>query len=376
MAYGTVNADVIGTSVANSNLGAGNATRFKNRIINGDMRIDQRNAGASKSYAANSAAEYSLDRWNGENKTDGTFTIQQLSTAPSGFINSLGLTVTSTDTSIGATQYAIVSQGIEGLNIADLAWGTASAKTVTLSFQVYSSLTGTFGGVLTNSAQTRTYPFTYTVSSANTWTSISITVAGDTSGTWLTTNGAGIFVIFGLACGSTYSGTAGSWAGTAYLSATGAQNVMNTNGSTWYITGVQLEVGSSATGFEYVDQTSQLAMCQRYYTTSYGIGVAIGTATVNGLTGASYCYSAGSGVTSSWIGFPVQMRTSATISYWDSAGTVNKASQSTGSSSSWSNNANLNVGPYAGSPAGFQFQGDAGNANRVTAFQYAASAEL
>ena len=261
----TGNVTTSGLTIGTTPIGAGNATRFKNRIINGDMSIDQRNAGASKSYAANSAAAYSLDRWNGENKTDGTFTIQQLSTAPTGFINSLGLTVTATDTSIGATQYAIVSQAIEGLNIADLAWGTASAKTVTLSFQVYSSLTGTFGGVLSNSAQNRSYPFTYTVSSASTWTSISITVAGDTSGTWLTTNGVGISVIFGLAAGSTYSGTAGSWAGATYLSATGAQNVMNTNGATFYITGVQLEVGSSATGFEYVDYTTQFAMCQRYF---------------------------------------------------------------------------------------------------------------
>lgn len=265
MPYGILAADQIQSSVTGVSLGAGNATRFKNRLINSDMRIDQRNAGASKSYAANSAAAYSLDRWNGENKTDGTFTIQQISTAPAGFINSLGFTVTATDTSIGATQYAIVSQAIEGLNVADLGWGTANAKTVTLSFQVYSSLTGTFGGAFSNSAQNRSYPFTYTISSANTWTQISITVAGDTTGTWLTTNGVGVYVFFGLACGSTYSGTAGSWAGAAYLSATGAQNVMNTNGSTWYVTGVQLEVGSYATGFEYVDYGTQLLMCQRYY---------------------------------------------------------------------------------------------------------------
>jgi hypothetical protein len=314
MAYGTINADVIQSSVSGVSLGAGNATVFKNRIINGNMDIDQRNAGASKSYAANSAASYSLDRWNGENKTDGTFTIQQLSTAPTGFINSLGLTVTATDTSIGATQYAIVSQAIEGLNVADLGWGTASAKTVTLSFQVYSSLTGTFGGVLTNSAQNRSYPFTYTVSSANTWTSISITIAGDTSGTWLTTNGVGISVVFGLACGSTYSGTAGSWAGATYLSATGAQNVMNTNSSTWYVTGVQLEVGSSATGFEYVDYTNQLLMCQRYFQSTYNIGTAIGTATTAGAIyrtmDATQLYA-----TLGWS-MPIRMRTTPTVTYY------------------------------------------------------------
>ena len=262
MAYGQVNADVISTSVANTSLGAGNASRFKNRIINGDMRIDQRNAGAS-----GTAGGYTVDRWYyaGSQASKGTWQQNAGSvTPPTGFINYLGFT-SSSAYSVTAGDYFAIGQPIEGLNIADLAWGTANAKTVTLSFQVYSSLTGTFGGALQNSGATRNYPFSYSIPTANTWTQISITIAGDTSGTWLTTNGTGVTVNFSLGYGTTYSGTAGAWSSTNYGSATGATSVVGTNGATFYITGVQLEVGSSATGFEYVDYTTQLAMCQRYF---------------------------------------------------------------------------------------------------------------
>jgi hypothetical protein len=165
---------------------------------------------------------------------------------------------------IGATDYFSIKQSIEGFNIADLGWGTANAKSITLSFQVYSSLTGTFGGSLSNSGYSRSYPFTYSIPVANTWTTITLPINGDTSGTWLTNNGIGLTVEFGLGVGSTYSGTAGSWSGGAYDSATGATSVVGTNGATFYITGVQLEVGSSATGFEYRQYQQELALCQRY----------------------------------------------------------------------------------------------------------------
>ena len=267
MAYGTVNADVIGTSVANSNLGAGNATRFKNRIINGDMRIDQRNAGAS---VTPTNAQYLTDRFSALLTQASKFTAQQNAgsvTPPAGFINYLGMT-SSSAYSIGSGDAFGVLQKIEGLNVADLGWGTANAKTVTLSFWVRSSLTGTFGGSILNSDVTRSYPFTYTISAANTWELETITIAGDTSGTWLKTNGIGLNINFSLGTGATYNGTAGSWASAYYLSATGATSVVGTSGATFYITGVQLEVGSIATGFEYVDYGTQLLMCQRYYQTN------------------------------------------------------------------------------------------------------------
>jgi hypothetical protein len=236
---------------------------FKNRIINGAMVIDQRNAGAS--VAVNDAQVYTLDRFRAQDATDGAFTVQQVSDAPAGFINSAKITVTTADASLGATQFANFTQFIEGTNIADLGWGTASASTVTLSFWVKSSLTGTFGGALVNSSVNRSYPYSYTINAANTWEQKTITIAGDTSGTWLTTNGTGIAVHWGLGTGSTYSGTAGAWAGTIYLSATGATSVVGTNGATFYITGVQLEKGSTATSFDYRPYGTEFNLCQRYY---------------------------------------------------------------------------------------------------------------
>ena len=280
MAYGTVNADVIGTSVAGSNLGAGNASIMKNRIINGAMVINQRGFSGSATDGT-----YTLDRWFTGASQASKFTVSQNAgsvTSPAGFTNYLGATSSSAYT-VGAGEHFDINQFIEGYNVADLGWGTANAQSVTLSFKVYSSLTGTFGGAISNSNVTRSYPFTYTISSANTWTSISITIAGDTGGStsWVTTNGIGLRLWMSLGCGSTLSGTAGAWAGADYRSATGATSVVGTNGATFYITGVQLEVGSSATGFEYVNYQTSLANCQRYYTklgvgtSSAGIGVGV-----------------------------------------------------------------------------------------------------
>jgi hypothetical protein len=267
MAYGIVNADVIGTSVAGSNLGAGNASIMKNRIINGAMVIDQRNAGASVTPAAN-VFTYTLDRWSSYCNQSSKFTVQQNAgsvTPPVGYTNYLGA-VSSSAYSVTSTDIFALVQWIEGFNTADLAWGTANAKTVTLSFQVYSSLTGTFGGALMNSAQNRSYPFSYTVSSANTWTTVSVTIAGDTTGTWIgATNGKGLGVWFSLGCGSVQSGTANAWAGTQAFQPTGSVSVVGTNGATFYITGVQIEVGSSATGYEYRQYGQELALCQRYF---------------------------------------------------------------------------------------------------------------
>jgi len=240
-------------------------TGFKNRLINGAMVIDQRNAGASVTPAA---ATYTLDRWYAFMDVGSKFSVQQSTTAPAGFTNSMLITSTSAYT-VGAGEAYGVRQMIEGFNAADFGWGTANAQTVTLSFKVRSSLTGTFGGVLRNSANNRTYPFTYTISAANTFEDKSVTIAGDTSGTWLTTNGTGIGVVFGIGVGSTISGPAGAWAGTGYWGATGATSVVGTNGATFYITGVQLEKGSTATSFDYRPYGTELALCQRYFEKSY-----------------------------------------------------------------------------------------------------------
>jgi hypothetical protein len=243
--------------------GVGLGMGFKNRIINGDMRISQRNATASVSISG-VVNTYTLDRWVIRNDAEGIVSVEQSSTAPTGFNNSLLYTVTTADASLGASQNYSVQQRIEGFNMADFGWGTASAQTVTLSFWVRSSLTGTFGGAISNSAANRSYPFTYTISVANTWEQKTVTIAGDTTGTWLTTNGIGAYLYFATGAGSTVSGTAGAWGGADYRSATGAVNLISTAGATFYITGVQLEKGSTATSFDYRPYGTELALCQRY----------------------------------------------------------------------------------------------------------------
>jgi hypothetical protein len=230
----------------------------KNLIINGDMRIDQRATSVTSSA-------YTVDRWGYYGNLGSKATVAQSSIAPTGYTNSL-LATSSSAYSVAATDIFVLRQYIEGNNIAHLDWGTANAKTVTLSFWVRSSLTGTFGGVLKNAAEDRCYPYSYTISSANTWEQKSITITGDTTGTWGTGNGSGIQLTFGLGVGTTYSGTAGAWSGTNYLSsATGATSVVGTSGATFYVTGVQLEVGENATPFEHRMYSQELAMCQRYY---------------------------------------------------------------------------------------------------------------
>jgi hypothetical protein len=230
------------------------------------MVIDQRNAGASVTPATDT---YTLDRWGYAASQASKFTVQQNAasvTPPAGFTNYLGATVASAVT-IGAADFFWIQQFIEGYNIADLAWGTASAQSVTLSFWVRSSLTGTFGGALQNSANNRSYPFSFTISAANTWEYKTVTIAGDTTGTWLTTNGKGIRLSFGLGVGSDRTGTAGAWAAANYASATGATSVVGTAGATFYVTGVQFEAGTVASPFERRDYGRELIMCQRYYET-------------------------------------------------------------------------------------------------------------
>lgn len=241
---------------------------FKNRIINGDMRIDQRNNGAISSAIPNS---YNLDRWFVLQNVAGKFRVQQNAgaiTPPVGFSNYLGITSLSAyPVQIGGAN--TIAQRIEGLNVADLAWGTANAAPVTLSFLVYSSLTGSFGGSITNAAQDRSYPFSYSIPVANTWTTISLTIPGDTTGTWLTTNGIGLTVFFGIGVGVSLVNTAGAWTAGNFLSATGSVSVVGTNGATLYITGVQLEKGTAATSFDVIDYGRQLLQCQRYYAKTF-----------------------------------------------------------------------------------------------------------
>ena len=242
---------------------------LKNRIINGDMVVDQRNAGASVTPATTAAYVYgSVDRWAYLISAASKFSMQQNAgsvTPPVGFSSYLGIT-SSSAYSVTAADYFMLAQPIEGFNTADLNWGTANAATVTLSFWVRSSLTGTFGGAINNSASNYSYPFSYTVSAANTWERKTITISGPTAGTWIgATNGIGMRVFFSLGMGSNYTASAGSWVAAERYSATGATSVVGTNGATFYVTGVQLERNTTATPFEWLPYSTELALCQRYY---------------------------------------------------------------------------------------------------------------
>ena len=285
---------------------------MRNRIINGDMKIAQRGTAA---VTSSSGAQYPVDRFFviKDTATTAVMTAQQDSSAPAGFVNSVKLTTTTAQAVLAATDYHRYAQQIEGLNVADLGWGTANAKSVTLSFWVRSSLTGTFGGSLGNSAWNRTHPFTYTISVADTWEYKTVTIPGDTSGTWLSTNGIGLRVDFGLGVGTTYSGTAGAWAGALYISATGATNVSGTLNATWFITGVQLERGSTASSFEYRSYGSELALCQRYFWKTF----AAATAPAQNVSASNVIFVGGvNGNVNTKVGTypcPVQMRADPTV---------------------------------------------------------------
>jgi hypothetical protein len=254
-----------GTAATLSSINGGPISGARNRIINGDMRIDQRNAGAS---VTPTAGTYTLDRWYCAMPVTSKYSVVRNTTAPTGFTNSALVTSLSAYT-VGASETFNIQQVIEGFNVADLNYGTASAVTTTLSFWVRSSLTGTFGGAIQNGSVNRSYPFTFTVSAANTFEYKTIAVPGDTSGTWPSDNTAAMAVIFSLGTGSTLSGTAGSWSGSNFKSATGATSVVGTNGATFYITGVQLEPGTVATPFERRSYGQELALCQRYHSKSF-----------------------------------------------------------------------------------------------------------
>jgi hypothetical protein len=299
------------TLVADSSTSTGlsyqeNFAAGKNKIINGAMQISQRQGSSSFTPITDN---FLLDRWNWQSSQASKFTVQQNAgavTPPAGFGTYMGFTVASA-VSIGVSDFFYFRQAIEGFNFVDASFGNANAKTVTLSFWVRSSLTGTFGGAINNAAVNRSYPFSYSISAANTWERKSITIAGDTTGTWVgATNGVGVYVNFSLGMGSNFSGTAGSWAGALYASSTGATSVVGTAGATFYLTGVQLEIGSTATAFQTATGTIQgeLAACQRYYIR--WANSALANATI-GMGLAGNTTSANINVT-----YPVTMRTAPT----------------------------------------------------------------
>jgi len=254
---------------------SGAETGIHNRIINGDKRIDQRNNGA----VVTNSNGYNIDRWADNYTGSGRYSAQQVTTAPAGFASSLLHTITTAVSPAVSDVYQIL-QLIEAYNVGDLNFGTASAATVTVSFWVRSSVTGTYAVSINNflvGTAKKGYLTTYTVNVANTWEYKTLMIPGDTAGTWAAnTNAAGLTVVFDLGSGSNHNTTAGSWqTGTAtndLRRTAGSVSLISTAGATFYLTGVQIEKGATATPFDFRPIGMELALCQRYYQVMQNIG--------------------------------------------------------------------------------------------------------
>jgi len=263
----------ISDGINTTKLGTDSLFGFRNRIINGDMRIDQRNNGAVVSlpaYTNTIPIAYPVDRWRVWNNTNGTCNTQQSTDAPAGYTNSTSITITLPDTELASNQYLVFWSRNEANMFLDFKFGTQFAKVFTVSFWVKSSLTGVFGGAIRNynlgNTIYRSYPFSYIINNVNTWEYKTITIPGDTSSSWVNTQQQGVFdVLFSLGSGSTFTSVAGSWYGGNFINATGSTSVIGVNGATFNITGIQVEEGSTATPFEFRPYGLELSLCQRYF---------------------------------------------------------------------------------------------------------------
>ena len=229
-------------------------------IINGAMQVAQRGT----SFTA--TGSYPVDRFSiGYGVTGGTFTVSQDTASPSDFTNSIKY-LTGTAASAGSAEQAFIGTTFEGYSTSHLNFGTSDAKNITLSFWVRSSVTGTYCVAFINNAFDRSYIAEYSISSADTWEYKTITVSGDTSGTWAgAVNTRSMLIRFDLGSGSSFNTTAGSWQAGNYRNTSSQTNLVNSASATWYITGVKLEVGSTATDFVHESYGDELARCQRYY---------------------------------------------------------------------------------------------------------------
>ena len=302
-------------SIQNANfagyVNAPNTFGYRNRVINGGMSVDQR---GSASAPTNTNATYSVDRWLLSKGGSGVFSLGQSTTAPAGFKNSLVATVT-TAASITSGDYYDIIQFIEGLNIADLGWGTATAAPVTMSFWVRSSVSGVYSFEVRNAALNRSITYNYTITNPNVWQQVTQTIPGDTTGTWATDNTTGICLLFPLATGSNYTtSTTGAWQAANYnASTTATTSWINTVGNTFYLTGVQFEKGTVATPFDFRSYGQELSLCQRYYEQERTGGT------------SGKCFSSSDSVfASQTVSFMAQKRTSPTITFWDINNNINQ----------------------------------------------------
>jgi hypothetical protein len=302
------------TNLQTSSINGGPISGTRNRIINGDMRIDQRNAGASVTLSGS----YSLDRWIGNVFGTGAVSVQRVTDAPPGFSNSLRLTVTTTNSSVTGDNYTQIYQVIEGFNAADLAWGTANAQSVTASFWVKSSATGSYGFGFRDQTAAHSYVVNFQINTANTWEYKTITVPGAPIGTWGKINDIWGYLTFAPYQGPTSTGSGSTWIPAGARAATGITNTWpNTLGATFQVTGVQLEAGTVATPFERRSFGQELALCQRYYEKSFNVETAPANgsnatsfATDEGITAAASTNRSGAGTS---VRFAVTKRASPTF---------------------------------------------------------------
>ena len=290
----------------------------RNLIDNGDHRIDQRNDGS----AVTGSGDFPVDRFNLSESGGGAFSAQRVADAPTGFQFSTKVTTTTADTSITGTERLLYITRLEGQNTAFLEFGTANAKTITLSFYVKSSITGTFSGSLQNGASNRSYPYNYTINTANTWEYKTVTITGDTTGTWATDNTKSHQVIWSLGNSSDRAATVNAWGdGQIWGSTTGTTNTLGTLNATWFITGVQLEVGEVATAFEHRSLGDELAKCQRYFQTSFASAPGTGNTDNTGivLAGGSTTGNSTTFLGPGHIQLAPNMRAAPTVTVYDLA---------------------------------------------------------
>jgi hypothetical protein len=304
MSFGTVQAEKM-TTESGYSLGAGNASSFKNRIINGNMTVSQYTNGATLTNVFNSGT-YFVDRFRtgGNNFATGRYSISQPSDAPSGFSKSVRIDVTTTQT---VNDLWTITQAIEGYNTSDFNLGTATAKALTLSFWVKGGTVGTYALYLHNTDDTRSFVTTYTINSADTWEYKTISIAAPTSGTFSTINTKSLRVDWVLNVATAgITASLNTWISGDFTAASGCVNLLAVSGGNWSITGVQLEVGTVATSFDFRSYGTELALCQRYF------------ARFNSLGGAYR--GVGAGVTESAtsiscvVKYPVAMRAGPTAS--------------------------------------------------------------
>lgn len=280
---------------------------FANRIINGDMRIDQRHAGNIFTPAA---TVYGPDRWQLQLSTGSKLTFQQAFTITPGFTNSLKCSVAATYVPL-ATDVFTERQGIEGLNIADLMWGTASAKSVTVSFWAQSSVAGVYNIALQNAAANRCYGALFTIAAPNVAQFFTIVIPGDTTGSWATDSTVGVWLVFDMGSGSNFTAAPGAWAATTLYSATGALKfVSQANASSFFITGVSFRIGSDVTQSVRAFG-EEMMLCNRYYCKTYNLTSVPGA--VGDSSGLQRCFSNAANVVVSNVSFPARMRANPTF---------------------------------------------------------------